>query len=206
MILSLADLWGTREPPIPPHRKLWQSCMLVPFPRGVGSAPFGKSWICHFCKFSHDPFIGGSMGCKRAPPSHPTGNFGKVVCWHPFIRGVGSAPSRKSWIHHFCKFSHDPFIGGSMGRKRAPHPTPQETLAKLYVGALSPGSWLRPIWEIMDLPLLQISANYKRLNGKMFVMCTLWIWCFMCKKYVYSVYIRTLTKCVLIVSIFILQL
>ena len=111
---------------------------------------------------------------------------------------------------------HDPFIGGSMGCKGAPHPTGpshsliscnfQETLAKLYVGALSLGSWFRPIREIMDLPLLQISANYKHLNGKMFVMCTLWIWYFMRKKYVYSVYIRTLTKCVLIVSIFILQL
>ena len=38
-------------PPTPPHRKLWQSCMLVPFPWGVGSTPFGKSWIHHFCKF-----------------------------------------------------------------------------------------------------------------------------------------------------------
>ena len=42
------------------------------------------------------------------------------------------------------------------GAREPPHPTPQETLAKLYVGALSPGSWLRPIREIMDPPLLQI--------------------------------------------------
>ena len=65
---------------------------------------------------------------------------------------------QKGWNVKSASFlTHDPFIGGSMGPKRAtPHPTPQETLAKLYVGALSPGSWLRPIREIMDPPLLQI--------------------------------------------------
>ena len=60
-------------------------------------------------------------------------------------------------------------------------------------------------WETFG-KVVSCMLNYKRLNGKMFVMCTLWIWYFMHKKYVYSMYIRTLTKCVLIVSIFILQL
>ena len=54
-----------------------------------------KGWNIKSPSFlPHDPFIGGSMGCKGAPPPHRTftffdfmqfsGNFGKVVCWCPF--------------------------------------------------------------------------------------------------------------------------
>ena len=128
MILSIGGSKGPlRAPPSHPSSKLWQSCMLAPFSKGSGSAPFGKSCPA-FANFLMILSLVDLWGTREPPPSHPTGNFGKVVCWHPFPWGVGSAPSGKSWICHFCKFSHDPFIGGSMGRKRAPPIPPHRKL------------------------------------------------------------------------------
>ena len=106
--------------------------------------------------------------------------------------------SQKGWNVKSASFlPHDPFIGRSMGRKGAPPPPhftgPSHSLISC--------NFQETFGKVVCCML-----NYKRLNGKMFVMCTLWIWYFIRKKYVYSVYIRTLTKCVLIVSIFILQL
>ena len=74
-----------------------------------------KGWNVKSASFlPHNPFIGGSMGCKGAPPPHPTPQDLHILRFHaifrqicmlvPFPQGVGSAPSRKSWICHFCKF------------------------------------------------------------------------------------------------------
>ena len=117
-----------------------------------------KGWNVKSASFlPHDPFIGGSIGCKRAPPpSHPTGNFGKVVCWRPFPGELAPPHPGNHGSATFANFLMILSLVDLWGTREPPHPTPQETLAKLYVGTLSLGSWLHPIQEIMDLPLLQI--------------------------------------------------